>query len=314
MTKPLPSAFLDRLSSFLPAPDFRLVLESFETERPASFRVNGLKSSVVEVETVLAEKGIRFERVPELPGAYVVPRSDEYALKGTDLFYSGKIYVQSLSSMLPPQFLDLAPGSRVLDVCAAPGSKTTQIADLLSGGGEVVALEKNQIRFDKLAYNCRLQGALSVRPVKVDALKFLSDVPEPFDAILLDAPCSAEGRIRSSDEKTFGFWSERNVMEKASIQSELALASFGALKPGGALVYATCTLAPEENEGVVSRILRIHPSAKLERISFPVPESRPGLSSFREKTFHPDIGKTLRILPSARYEGFYLAKIRKEAE
>lgn len=92
----------------------------------------------------------------------------------------------------------------MLDVCAAPGSKTTQIADALGGGGEVVALEKHQIRFDKLVHNCRLQGASSVIPVKTDAIAYLDRFSgDGFDSILLDAPCSAEGRIRISDEKTF---------------------------------------------------------------------------------------------------------------
>lgn len=132
MTKPLPSALLDRLSSFLSEPDFRFVLSGFSAERPASFRINGLKSNVFEVESALAAKGVRFERFDRLPGAYVVPKEDEYALKGSDPYYSGKIYVQGLSSLIPARFLELRPGARVLDVCAAPGSKTTQIADMLS--------------------------------------------------------------------------------------------------------------------------------------------------------------------------------------
>ncbi|MDQ1343799.1 MAG: tRNA (cytosine49-C5)-methyltransferase [Patescibacteria group bacterium] len=132
-----------------------------------------------------------------------------------------------------------------------------------------------------------------------------------FDAILLDVPCSAEGRIRTEDERTFGFWTERNVWEKAALQSQFLQASFASLRPGGSLVYSTCTLAPEENEGVISSFLSEHPSAVLEACSLDVPEARPGIPSFLTKKYHADIGKTLRILPSDRFEGFYLAKIRK---
>lgn len=107
MAKPLPSAFLDRLSAFLSEPDFRLVLSGFSAERPASFRVNGLKSRPEEVEAELTKKGIRLEKFLPVPGAYVVPRENEYALKGTDAYYGGKIYVQSLSSMLPAAYLNL---------------------------------------------------------------------------------------------------------------------------------------------------------------------------------------------------------------
>lgn len=304
---------LDRLSAFLPESDFRSVLAGFSNERPASFRVNGLKSAPAAVEAELEKRGIAFEPFWAIPGAYVVPRENEYALKGTDAYYSGKIYVQGLSSLVPARFLELKPGSRVLDVCAAPGSKTTQIADLLGNRGEVVALEKHQIRFDKLVHNCRLQGASSVVALKTDANLYLERFSgDGFDAILLDAPCSAEGRIRSADEKTFGFWTERNVLEKAALQSSLLKAAFAALRPGGTLVYSTCTLAPEENEGVVSALLSERPSAVLEPCSLDVPEARPGIPSFQGYRYHADIAKTLRILPSDRFEGFYVAKIRKE--
>lgn len=253
MTKPLPSAFLDRLSAFLPEPDFRFALAGLSAPRPASFRINVLKSDAESVEAELRKKGIAFEKSSAVPGAYVVPREHEYALKGTDAYYGGKIYVQSLSSILPALFLDLEGPARVLDVCAAPGSKTTQIAAILGGEGEIVALEKHQIRFDKLIHNCRLQAAENVHAVKSDALAYFADHPEDsFDAVLLDAPCSAEGRIRPDDEKTFGFWTEKNVLEKAAAQASLIDGAFRVLKSGGVLVYATCTLAPEENEGVVS--------------------------------------------------------------
>lgn len=183
---------------------------------------------------------------------------------------------------------------------------------MLSGGGEIVALEKHQIRFDKLAYNCRLQGAQSVKPVKIDAIPYLERFSgDGFDAILLDVPCSAEGRIRISDEKTFGFWTAKNIEEKAELQKTLLSAAFSALRPGGTLVYSTCTLAPEENEGVVTDFLEGHPSASLESCVFDVLESRPGIASFGGRAFHPEISKTLRILPSERFEGFFVAKIRK---
>ena len=107
MTKPLPSKLLDRLSAFLSEPDFRSALSGFSSDRQASFRVNGLKSDAASVEAELLAKGVRFEPFPVLPGAYVVPREHEYALKGLDAYYSGKIYVQSLSSLVPAMFLDL---------------------------------------------------------------------------------------------------------------------------------------------------------------------------------------------------------------
>ncbi len=275
MSKPLPKPLVDRLRTILSPDDFMAAIAAFGTDRSAAFRVNSLKSTPEEVEAALSAKGIRFERIPEIPGAYRVPKEDEYALKGTDLFYGGKIYVQGLSSQLPAHFLDLKPGMRVLDACAAPGSKTTQIAAMLGGGGEVVALEKNQIRFDKLAHNCRLQGAPNVTLEKSDALAFLAVSETPFDAALLDVPCSAEGRIRLDDEKTFGFWTVENLAAKAELQKTLLSAAIRRLAPGGTLAYSTCTLAPEENEAVVSAVLSEFPDLELEPCPSPLAEARP---------------------------------------
>jgi 16S rRNA (cytosine1407-C5)-methyltransferase len=314
MSKPLPKPFFDRLSALLSPDDLAGTIAAFGSERDAAFRVNTLKSSAEEVEAALTAKGIRFERVPELENAYVVPKSDEYALKGTDLFYGGKIYVQGFSSQLPVHFLDLKVGMRALDVCAAPGSKTTQMAAVMGNRGEIVALEKNQIRFDKLAYNCKLQGADIAMPEKTDALPYLAKNGALFDAILLDVPCSAEGRIRLDDERTFGFWSLPNIATKAELQTDLLVAALMRLAPGGTLVYSTCTLAPEENEGVVTAGLSAEAGVTLEECRIDLPEARPGLSEFEGRKFAAGISeKTLRILPSSRAEGFFVAKFRKAA-
>lgn len=140
----------------------------------------------------MKEKNIVTELFSEEEGIYRFKRDDEYALKGTDAFYQGKIYLQSLSSMLPPYVLAPEAQDNVLDVCAAPGSKTIQLSALMGNHGHIVALEKNQIRYDKLCYNIRLQGAENISAQKVDARKFLVDTEERFNKVLLDAPCSAE--------------------------------------------------------------------------------------------------------------------------
>ena len=162
MPKPLPKPLIARLTAILSEADLAQTLAAFATERSSAFRLNTIKSSPEEAEAALEAKCVRFEKVPGIPHAYLVPKADEYGMKGTDLFYGGKIYVQGLSSQIPAHFLDLKPGIRVLDACAAPGSKTTQIAALMLNQGEIVALENHQVRFEKLAYNCKLQGATNV--------------------------------------------------------------------------------------------------------------------------------------------------------
>jgi 16S rRNA C967 or C1407 C5-methylase (RsmB/RsmF family) len=136
-----------------------------------------------------------------------------------------------------------------------------------------------------------------------------------FDHILLDVPCSAEGRITLDNEKTYGFWSLDNIMKKSELQSELLAVAWDHLKIGGTLVYSTCTLAPEENEGVIADFLLSHDDAIVEDIDIGLSDRSwwtPGLASFGKNTYYPDIlAKSVRILPSNDTEGFFVVKIRK---
>jgi 16S rRNA (cytosine1407-C5)-methyltransferase len=139
--------------------------------------------------------------------------------------------MQGLASQLPATLLELKDNTRVLDVTAAPGSKTTQISALMNNTGTIVACEKHQIRYDKLIHNIKLQGVTNVETHKMDALKLMTELEkESFDAILLDAPCSAEGRFKLSDERSYGFWTLQNIRDKAIIQTTLLEASIPLLK------------------------------------------------------------------------------------
>ncbi|MDD2917342.1 MAG: RsmB/NOP family class I SAM-dependent RNA methyltransferase, partial [Candidatus Gracilibacteria bacterium] len=242
----LPKKYLQRIESFLSKTELAQTIKGYSEDRVCSFRINTLKSSEEEVRLFLNSQRIVFEKVPYLPFAYTLDQKDEFALKGSPLFYEGKIYVQGLTSQMPGVILEPKEGMRVLGVTAAPGSKTTQIAALMNNTGTIVACEKHQIRHDKLAHNIRLQGATNIETYKMDALKLMSELPEEsFDAILLDAPCGAEGRFKLGDERAHAFWTLGNIRDKAIIQKDLLGASIPLLKKGGVLVYSTCTLAPE---------------------------------------------------------------------
>lgn len=182
----------------------------------------------------------------------------------------------------------------------------------MNNTGTIIACEKHQIRHDKLGHNLRLQGVINTETHKMDAIKYSEEIgKEKFDAILLDAPCSAEGRIRADDERTFGFWSRNNTLHNAEIQRGLLKSVVPLLKSGGTLVYSTCTLAPEENEEVISWMLETYPELSLEPITIDFEYARKGLAKFRDTTYGPELEKTLRILPSALAEGFFVAKLRK---
>ena len=150
---------------------------------------------------------------------------------------------------------DYAP-LRILDVCAAPGSKTTHIAALSDNTSKIIALEQSPVRAEKLQHNIRLQGVSNVSVIRIPAENYLStNSVGMFDKILLDAPCSSEGRIRFEEEKTYSFWDESIIAKRAAIGWNLLSLAWSRLKPGGTLIYSTCTLAPEENEAIISRAL-----------------------------------------------------------
>jgi len=227
----LPKKYLQRIESFLIKEDLEQIIKGYTEDRVCSFRVNTLKSTENEVESFLCSANISFKRVSFLPLAYIIDKKDEFVLKGSPLFYEGEIYVQGLASQLPTMLLDIKDGMNIFDITAAPGSKTTQIAALMNNTGTIIACEKHQIRHDKLVHNIKLQGATNIETHKMDALKLMTELEkESFDAILLDAPCSAEGRFKLNDEKSYGFWTLGNIWDKAIIQTSLLEASIPLLK------------------------------------------------------------------------------------
>lgn len=309
----LPKLLTSRLETLL-GPDYSSVIDAYKHQRMGSFRINTLKSNTPEVLEEFSQKWIAVLPYESISGVYLFAREHDFAIKGTDAFYQGKIYLQSLASILPVLVLNPIKGEHILDVCAAPGSKTTQIAMLMENEGRIVALEQNQIRYDKLMYNAKLQWATMIEWKKMDARKFFETEEEQFDRILLDAPCSAEGRINLENEKSYGFWTLENIKKKAELQYELLSLAVKYLKKWGTLVYSTCTLAPEENEGVISRILLDHSDLSLEPIEIGLSEKawwRSGIMRFGSHTFDEAVSETVRILPSDETEGFYMAKLVK---
>jgi 16S rRNA (cytosine1407-C5)-methyltransferase len=201
----------------------------------------------------------------------------------------------------------------VLDVTAAPGSKTSQIAALLQNTWEVIACEKHQIRYDKLLHNLKLQGCTNAITHKMEAEKLESKYkPWYFDAILLDAPCSAEGRIYEPNEKSYGFWTLDNITRNSTMQWDIIESVLWLLRRGGTFVYSTCTLAPEENEAHIARIMKRFPwEFRLEKVWIDSLYAREGITGFEWKEYGDEMKNTLRILPSAESEGFFISKIKK---
>ena len=307
-----PKLLTSRLQTIL-GPDYNDTLEVFAHERKGSFRINLLKSDEASVLAELESKSITVTPFAGIAGAYLFEKKDDYALKGTDAFYSGNIYLQSISSMLPVLVLAPKPGESILDVCAAPGSKTTQMAMIMGNEGKITALEQNPIRFDKLMHNAVLQGVTIVEWKKVDARVYLDPLGiKKFDKILLDAPCSAEGRITLTNDKTYWFWSLENIKKKANVQYDLLSRAILRLETWGTLVYSTCTLAPEENEWIITRVLAENPDITLEPIDIGFGECdwwKEGITKFGSQKYSEEMKKAVRILPSEETEGFFVVKL-----
>lgn len=312
----LPPVFVERLKRILPAEHAEAVLAGFSIPRKFTLRVNTLKAAPADAVRHLESKGLRPEPVAWCAEALVLDASARAELRGDDWLQDGRLYPQNLSSLIPAIALGARPGERVLDLCAAPGSKTTQIAAGMRNQGEITAVEVIRDRYFKLKSVCELTGVRIAKLVCCDGRRFdpshgaaAGDKPL-FDRILVDAPCSSEGLFDASDPETIGYWSERKIDEASKKQRGLLLSASRLLKPGGTLVYSTCSFAPEENEATVDWFLK--KAAPGFRCVPPAVAGfdggLPALEGWGKRTFHPDVRRAMRVLPDPSRIGFFVAK------
>ncbi|MDY6847954.1 MAG: RsmB/NOP family class I SAM-dependent RNA methyltransferase [Thermodesulfobacteriota bacterium] len=310
----LPDEFLSLLNEVLPPAHKDAALVSFTREKPVFFRVNTLRITAEQLQRQLESDNLWPRPVPWLSAAYSLPVADKRALTKTEACQKGFFYIQNLSSMLAPWVLDPQPGETILDLAAAPGGKSTQIAALMKNEGRLSVVEAVKPRFFKLKANLDQQGVEIARMFLMDGRAVGRKCPQMFDRILLDAPCSSEARFSRLDPESWAHWSPRKVKEMARKQKGLIASAWTSLKQGGMLLYCTCSFSPEENELILDRLLRrVGDEAQLEEITLPIENTQPGLTRWRDKTLHPDLCKAVRILPDEMMDGFFLALIRKAA-
>lgn len=307
---PLPAKYLERLRLILPADRLESCLESMSREPATTFRINPLRATAAQAVEVLVAGGFQLTPLPWKDDAFAVPDHQRRALTECAACREGWIYIQNPASMVPPLMLDPQPGEWVLDLAAAPGSKTLQIAGMMGGQGRLSAVEAVRDRFFRLKANLEAHGASWVQLYLKDGTRVGRTCPEWFDRVLLDAPCSGEGRINALYPETYAYWSEAKIRELSRKQKRLLSSAARALKPGGVLVYSTCSLAPEENELVVAQALEW--GLEVEQIAAPC-EALPGLTSWQGKTLPPQLAGCLRIVPDGLMEGFFVCRLRKLA-
>lgn len=276
------------------------IIEGYQTKRKTTLRINTIKSNIEEIKKELEKEKIEYETIKWSKEALIIKNADEKKIQEMEIYKNGKIYLQSLSSMLPPIILEPKEGTDILDMAAAPGGKTTQIAALTNNKAHITACEKNKIRAERLKYNVDKQGATCVFIMPKDS-RFIDDFFS-FDQILLDAPCSGSGTLDYNDANVEKYFTEQLIERSSKTQKTLLSKAIKLLKPGHEMVYSTCSILDCENEDVVSSVIK-NGNIEIVPINFEGMEKLPILPT--------KISGTLCVKPTELYEGFFVAKIKR---
>ncbi|MBW2974388.1 RsmB/NOP family class I SAM-dependent RNA methyltransferase [Candidatus Woesearchaeota archaeon] len=278
-----------------------------------SVRVNTLKVSVRECKKRLEEQDWKLTPIPWCrEGFWVEHKQGRRDIGNTVEFSLGYYYVQEAASMIPPVVLGPKPGEIILDMCAAPGSKSSQIAQYMENKGILISNDYQYIRLQPLGINMQRMGITNSVITLMEG-RYFKGSNIRFDRILVDAPCSGTGTIRKS-LKTIGIWNPNAIKRLCSQQKQLLHTAFEILKDNGTLVYSTCSLEPEEDENVVDSLLDKYGNAKLEEIKLDIKRSAPVLE-FEGNSYNQEIKKCLRLWPQDNdTEGFFVAKIKKNSD
>ncbi|QLG62367.1 RsmB/NOP family class I SAM-dependent RNA methyltransferase [Halorarum salinum] len=278
-----------------------------ERPLPSVVRTNSIRADPARVARAFDEEGTGYERADWHDGVFRL----EGRSPGTTWPYThGWVHGQEEVSALPALALDPRPGERVLDTCAAPGSKTSQLAGLMEDRGTLVGNDTNLGRISALRHNAERLGVTNLVVDHQDARNYSLngfDFDE-FDRVLVDAPCSCEGTVRKNPD-ALDAWTLDHVRRVAGIQKGILRRAVQATRPGGAVIYSTCTFAPEENEAVLDHVLAEEDCEVLEWDS-PL-ESAPGVTEWEDETYDPQVRRATRVYPHLNDTGgFFLAKLR----
>jgi NOL1/NOP2/sun family putative RNA methylase len=284
------------------------LLEYNDRPLTPSLRVNLLKINPKNLIKRLQAKGFKLEAVNKIPYAYKVLHEPQN-LGSLHEFLQGYYHLQNIASMLPP--LLLAPSSKdmVIDMCAAPGSKSTQLASIMKNKGRLLLIEKDFKRLKALNANVRRLGVYNSITLNMDASK-IGQLGIKADKILLDAPCTGEGLIRQDPSRKTSR-TPKDLKKMANVQKKLLLSGVNALKSGGSLLYSTCSIAPEENEFVVDDVLKKNPNMHVIKL-----EEDFGMKGFTEmfgKSLNSELVNAQRIYPHIHNTiGFFICLLKKQ--
>lgn len=273
------------------------IIKGLLEKRISSFRINRIKASKEKIRNILKENNILFSEINFLEDAFIIDTNLEKDIRNLSIYENGEIYFQSLSSMLPVIFLEPKKDEDILDMAAAPGGKTLQIASITNNETNITAVEFNKIRAEKLKYNIEKQEG-KVNILEKDA-RYLDDFLK-FDKILLDAPCTGSGTLNLNIENNN--FKEELLKKCIYLQEKLLEKASKLLKKNGVIIYSTCSILKEENEEILKKILLKNSNIILEKIELKGIENLELLES---------LDGTITIKPNKYFEGFFISKLRK---
>lgn len=264
------------------------IINGLSKKKYSTFRINYIKSSLEEIENYLIDNNIKYEKIVNFDNAFVVDK--KYNLAELDIYKNGKIYLQSLSSMIPVFILEPKENENILDMCASPGSKTTMIQSITNNKVNLTAVELHKSRYEKLIYNLNLQNvnAYTINKNVLDLDNLLK-----YDKVLLDAPCSGSGILDINNENYKKYFTDALIKKCISSQMKMIEKASNLLKKGGKMVYSTCSLLKEENENMIEYALK--KGFSIEKINF---------LENQNKEF-------IKIIPDELYEGFFVSSFIK---
>lgn len=292
--------------------EFQAVLKYSFKPLPKVIRINTLKISREFFLKIANKYNWKLRSLKISPIAFTVLSEGNKNIDDAPEYKRGFFYIQQLASMLPVFTLNPKPGEKILDIGAAPGSKTTQIAQLMKNEGQILANDISEERIEILKENCRRLGVKIAKFYLGDGSLLGNKYPKTFDGVLIDGPCSCEGTIRYKPHKLIE-WNFSQLRRLAKIQKRLLESGFKALKTGGILVYSTCTYGPEENEAVVDYLLKKYRTANIIPVKFKSLKTRFGRLRWKNLKFDRRLVKAVRILPQdIDSTGFFICKILKK--
>ena len=291
----------------IPEPE---AIKYLSTTLQQSLRVNTIKSTDRTISS-LKELGWQGEPYDWIENGYSITAGLD-AIKKSPQVASGEVYIQNAASWLPVLVLGPQPEETILDVCAAPGGKTSHIAAMASNKAHITVNDNSRPRLARLRANLDRLGVRGVEYTLYDASQLARKLEgRQFDKILLDAPCSGEGMMTLESDKDFETWSVAHIKRLQQLQKRIIVQAWELLKPGGTLVYSTCTMAPEENEAVIDYLLRRQEDVIVDEITIDMLSRVKVVTEWNGRTFNHNVSQSMRLIPSDTTEAFFVCKMTK---